>query len=741
MGDLNRTKNLSRVNAKDFIGRTGEIEKLLQHAKGESEPGGIILLHAPATGATELLQQTFDRLFLAQEETIPFYFQINQSDKTVKNCASRFLQNFLLQTAAFRRKDTRLINSVPSIQEIVGLFSPEDRHWIDPLLAVFDYESDFADENFFVRICFGAPLRLAAEGRKVFVMIDDLHRSENLIGEADLIEELKKIYSGADVSFVLAGRRRYLLDAARAGQEKLDAEIMRLEAPSATGAELLCDRLSENFKVKINEQTRDLIVRQFNSNPLFIRAIFEAAGERSVDLDSFQNVEQIYIDELFGGRIGKFFDSEFEWAAPNFRTNAQIIRLLQKNASEEDQKSKIEKWRKDFEISDEEFYRMTRRLHASEIINASSNIIEVEEENLCLTDYVQARHRLEISNEQRALVVGAQLAKSLKRAPQLMARFYRRVSAIGLRELLSVFNCQSVPESLIDYAKFKENHKGAPADEILEKMQAESGKLELPHIVFTAHAAAFYPSLKQVTDLERSAIALGFKSPDYRAENEIVWIAAEIDSKLEAAKDLTEYWCDQLEAAALACNFTKYQLWLIAPEGFSPEAVELLKERGALGSSREQVKLLIKYLNAENLLKENRAAREYEMIIPMGDDTELIAAHAVEEIARRHSFQPKAITQIKTALVEACINATEHSHSPDRKIYQKFAVEDDKIVITISNRGIKIPSQKVAEMTMQIEPDEGRRGWGLKLMRTLMDDVKFEQVDDGTRISMVKYLK
>ena len=120
----------------------------------------------------------------------------------------------------------------------------------------------------------------------------------------------------------------------------------------------------------------------------------------------------------------------------------------------------------------------------------------------------------------------------------------------------------------------------------------------------------------------------------------------------------------------------------------------------------------------------------------MGEDTELIAAHAVEEIARRHHFPPKAINQIKTALVEACINATEHSDSPDRKIYQKFSIEDDKIIITISNRGLRLADKKAQE----IKPDEGRRGWGLRLMQTLMDEVKFEQVDDGTRISMVKYL-
>ena len=139
---------------------------------------------------------------------------------------------------------------------------------------------------------------------------------------------------------------------------------------------------------------------------------------------------------------------------------------------------------------------------------------------------------------------------------------------------------------------------------------------------------------------------------------------------------------------------------------------------------------------AENIVSEKPNANEYEMIVPMGEDTELIAAHAVEEIARRHHFAPKAINQIKTALVEACINATEHSHSPDRKIYQKFSIEKDKIVITISNRGLRLANKQAQE----IKPDEGRRGWGLKLMQTLMDEVKFEQVDDGTRISMVKYL-
>ena len=127
----------------------------------------------------------------------------------------------------------------------------------------------------------------------------------------------------------------------------------------------------------------------------------------------------------------------------------------------------------------------------------------------------------------------------------------------------------------------------------------------------------------------------------------------------------------------------------------------------------------------------------------MGADTELIAAHTVEQIARRLKFQPEAINQIKTAVVEACINASEHSLSTDRKIYQRFRVEHDKLVITVASRGI-VPANLAAENGREtsVQGDgKSRRGWGLKLIKTLMDEVEFERVDDGTRLRMTKYIR
>ena len=127
----------------------------------------------------------------------------------------------------------------------------------------------------------------------------------------------------------------------------------------------------------------------------------------------------------------------------------------------------------------------------------------------------------------------------------------------------------------------------------------------------------------------------------------------------------------------------------------------------------------------------------------------LIAAHTAEQIARRISFRPEAINQIKTAVVEACINATEHSLSPDRKIYQRFRVESDKLIVTIASRGVVVPLSESdhGEGADEVAPGSDatrtkqKRGWGLQLIRTLMDEVEFESVDDGTRLRMTKYVR
>jgi anti-sigma regulatory factor (Ser/Thr protein kinase) len=64
-------------------------------------------------------------------------------------------------------------------------------------------------------------------------------------------------------------------------------------------------------------------------------------------------------------------------------------------------------------------------------------------------------------------------------------------------------------------------------------------------------------------------------------------------------------------------------------------------------------------------------------------------------------------------------------------------------VIPISSRGI-VPSNlngNQPQTGANADAAEQRRGWGLKLIQTLMDEVEFERVDEGTSLRMTKYLR
>jgi serine/threonine-protein kinase RsbW len=373
---------------------------------------------------------------------------------------------------------------------------------------------------------------------------------------------------------------------------------------------------------------------------------------------------------------------------------------------------------------------------------------------------------MEVRSEPRALVMADTLSETLKRALQSKsAQEARPQLDYDLRGLLAQFNCQSVPASLFHYHRFKSfyDSSGAQEKEIMENLVAEADTIELPQVVHTASCAAFYPIAQRWDAVRLCAVGRGFDKAEYAEPNETIWIAAEIESQTEVGRELAAKWCDRLTELARACYFKRVRVWLIAPNGFDPHASELLIERDVYGSNHQQVQLLIVHLKSkitdmtapasqtQGAGMERPPLEEIEMVIPMSEDTELIAARTAEQIARRINFQPEAINQIKTALIEACINATEHSTSPERKIYQQFRLEKDRLVITVaSGSGMGTVSAQEEEDSAasdvaicggRCEHGEGRCGWGLKLIRSLMDEVEFERIDEGTRLRMTKLLR
>ncbi len=730
---------LANISRDDFVGRDAELRQLVDYAQQSDPQRGLVVLGAPNAGTSEFLRQAYDELFLGRSFSVPIHFAFDGS-RPIAEIGADFFQSFLRQYIAYRRVDPTLSTVPLTLHDLAELALPTDYEGVTSLLEAFERERTHADHAAFLKFCLNAPRRLGAESKKSFLpLIDCVGIAGTGKEEAALGHGVVRAFMRRDEHVALAGLRRHLLNlinSSGAAQDNFD--VINLDRLSDGEAESLLDRISRKLQIESNEQTRDLIVQEVNGSPFFVTALAQAARDTRTPLTSFLNCQRLYVDDLLGGRIHRHFSELLNEIVPQTQTRRTLFRVLFESGMSETRKASVWAWKKRLGVEAAEFERIIDALHIYELANSSGAMVELNTESTLWMDYLHAHYQLEVAGEARALTVANTLLHSLKRAPHAMARKYRREAALGLDELLARFNCQELPSSLFHYERFAEAYTGVDTDAVNAALDAESNLLRVPQIVHVADCSAFTAGLR--TEEKRCSIAHGFDSADYTDESEVVWLAVEIDSKLEASADLTKQWCDRLAQIARECNFHRIQLWLISPEGFSAEAAKLLRERGAHSSSHRQIELLAARLAPAAAVKAEDAGDEYEMIIPMGADTELISAHTVEQIARRLHFRPEAINQIKLALVEACINAAEHSLSPDRKIYQRFRVENDKLVVTVASRGV-VPAKAVDQNGGQNGETKNRRGWGLKLIKSLMDEVEFERVDDGTQLRMTKYRK
>ncbi len=131
-----------------------------------------------------------------------------------------------------------------------------------------------------------------------------------------------------------------------------------------------------------------------------------------------------------------------------------------------------------------------------------------------------------------------------------------------------------------------------------------------------------------------------------------------------------------------------------------------------------------------------------ELKLPILPNMELIATQTAEVISRHMNLTEDQAGEICIALIEATINAFEHSKA-ENNVFIKFLIEDDFLVIKVIDQGIGFDKTKVEipKIENKIGKDERKRGWGLQLIQELMDSVEFESNDEGTTVTMKKNIK
>lgn len=142
-------------------------------------------------------------------------------------------------------------------------------------------------------------------------------------------------------------------------------------------------------------------------------------------------------------------------------------------------------------------------------------------------------------------------------------------------------------------------------------------------------------------------------------------------------------------------------------------------------------------------MADNAMMREVTLTLPTRPDMEIAAGETATALAEFMRMSPDKIDEVRMAVVEACINAFEHSQAADGKVYLSFAVmgeaEPEKLQITIRDTGVGFAPEGLEAPKIEEKIKSPRkRGWGLQIIKGLMDEVKISSGSDGTTIVMSK---
>jgi anti-sigma regulatory factor (Ser/Thr protein kinase) len=771
MSSFVRKPVLGRLAEGEFLNRGPELEALRLTATGSRRAdSNLLVVGPPRVGKTELMRQAFDLLFHSRDNCAPFYYAIKSGRLEPGALAFNYLTEFLAQFIAFRRGGPGVLPlSADWPSSALRMADARDYSWIRGVVDTFNAACAAGNTIGMLKAAVSAP-RTASEGSgvRIFVMLDDFHKLGGSEAGSSALQELllQSLATGRSSGSVdssspvysLGGLRRALLEMLPPEEEVFEGlELLSMDRLPEGALEEIIGLLASKLGVQISDSTTDLMIQQLSRDLFYIRSLIAAAASRRVGLKSFMEFERLYTRELVEGRLGQYFDALIRDAGPTPWDRKAALEVLWLVTSS------------DTALPMDVLSGMVRdtsgtldgvlgRLHARELIEMGARSVR-RAEDAVLADYVRSRHRDAMDGRPKPIAGDQLLGEKLKTSYRLMMSRYNRTIAARLVDVLLEFDFQAVPASLFDCSLFDDLYSGVARAQTRRALNDEPGRIRLPQIVF-------------VTDLgsgEEPGLgwqffgASGFEGGVYSEANEVTWTIGLINSRepldvdtlaaLEARlAGASEAWRreqalpdlpgwkrsrDEVSRQRNPVGGNAVR-WFISKEGFSGPACERLSRIGAHKSVYSQLDLIFDYLS--KLAKpeaEIPRGVEFELVIPVEDEAELIAARTAEQIARSADFDSESINQIKTALIEACSSAAQHMNGSDRRISQHFVITGDRLVITVTNKG---------EWFEGLESQTGTQrsqgfGRGLEIIKTLMDDVRLQRTEDGVSLVMTKLLK
>ena len=130
-----------------------------------------------------------------------------------------------------------------------------------------------------------------------------------------------------------------------------------------------------------------------------------------------------------------------------------------------------------------------------------------------------------------------------------------------------------------------------------------------------------------------------------------------------------------------------------------------------------------------------------KMILPKIPNIELVAIEGMDRMARHMGIPEEKISEANVLVTEAVINAFEHSGQKNPVVHVEFTLNHDKLIIFVRDFGKGFKPENIEEPDIDKKLGSNhKRGWGLKLMKSMSDDFRVDSDGKGTKITIIKKL-